>query len=73
MMLLAGFCGRFGSVPIFHRTLSQWFDLLSAAGLVVEKLGEPTVGTAPHALHPVIEDTRVTPMSLHVRARRVGA
>jgi SAM-dependent methyltransferase len=58
--------------PIFHRTLSQWFDLLAAAGLVVEKLGEPTAGTGPHANHPVIEDTRVAPMSLHVRARRTG-
>jgi len=59
--------------PIFHHTLSQWFDILMQAGLVVEKLGEPTAGTQPRATRPVIEDTRVAPMSLHVRARRADA
>lgn len=59
--------------PIFHRTLSQWFEILGAAGLVVEKLGEPTAGSqlcTDRPAQPVIEDTRVAPMSLHVRARR---
>jgi len=59
--------------PIFHRTLSQWFDILTSAGLVVEKLGEPTANAqtrGSHATQPVIEDTRIAPMSLHVRARK---
>jgi len=56
---------------IFHRTLSQWFDLLLASGLSVEKLSEPTVdAAAPPSKAAVVEDTRVAPLSLHVRAKK---
>ena len=58
--------------PIFHRTLSEWFDLLIGAGFAVEKLGEPSAGPGSASCQPVIDDTRVAPLSLHVRARRLA-
>lgn len=58
------------STPIFHRTLSAWIAMILGAGLVIDGVGEPTV--AAHSTHaePVIQDTRVAPLSLHVRARK---
>ncbi|MDM0113093.1 class I SAM-dependent methyltransferase [Variovorax sp. J22R133] len=56
--------------PIFHRTLSQWFDLLIGSGLQVEKLCEPTVESGQQSRVAVIDDTRVAPLSLHVRAKK---
>ncbi len=57
-------------VPRFHRTLSAWVDMIVAAGLVIEKLGEPMASEAVAAAQPVVEDTRVVPIFLHMRARK---
>ncbi|WP_219910105.1 class I SAM-dependent methyltransferase [Variovorax sp. WS11] len=54
--------------PIFHRTLSGWFTIVGMAGLVVEELGEPTVGAGAGTSGTVLDETRVAPLSLHVRA-----
>lgn len=57
--------------PIFHRTLGEWFDMLIDAGLQVEKVSEPSAKDAPASVNAaVVDDTRVVPMSLHVRARK---
>lgn len=57
-------------IPRFHRTLSQWIDNICLAGLVIEKLGEPHADPALARAEPVVEDTRVAPLFLHVRARK---
>jgi len=56
--------------PIFHRTLSQWIDLVIGAGFAIEKLGEPTAGTASGRREAVLEDTEVAPLSLIVLATK---
>jgi ubiquinone/menaquinone biosynthesis C-methylase UbiE len=56
--------------PIFHRTLSQWLDWVIDAGFVIEKLGEPTAGAASRRREPVLDDTRVAPLSLLVLATK---
>ncbi len=56
-------------VPRFHRPLFAWVDMIIAAGLMVEKLGEPMASEAVAKAHPIVEDTRVVPIFLHVRAR----
>ncbi|MGJ7507371.1 class I SAM-dependent methyltransferase [Variovorax sp. GT1P44] len=56
--------------PIFHRTLSQWLDIVIGAGFVIEKVGEPTAGAAPRRREAVLDDTEVAPLSLIVLATR---
>lgn len=58
------------AVPRFHRTLSQWVNLICGAGLVIEELGEPCASPELAEAEPVVADTRVTPIFLHVRARK---
>ncbi len=57
-------------VPRFHRTLSAWVGMCTAAGFAIEAMGEPCATEAEAAAEPVIADTRVTPLFLHVRLRK---
>ncbi len=59
-------------VPRFHRPLYMWVDMIVAAGLGIEKLGEPMASEAAARAEPVVEDTRVVPIFLHVRARKAA-
>jgi hypothetical protein len=59
-------------VPRFHRTLSGWVHLIVTAGLVIERFGEPRVSAELAKAEPVLEDTLVAPLFLHIRARKPG-
>jgi SAM-dependent methyltransferase len=56
--------------PRFHRTLSQWVEFLVAANLAIEKFAEPSASAEVAAKVHEVEDTRVVPLFLHVRARK---
>jgi hypothetical protein len=56
--------------PRFHRTLSAWVEMTTAAGLRVEKLGEPMATEEAARRYPAVEDTRVAPLFLLVRGRK---
>ncbi|MGK6313049.1 methyltransferase domain-containing protein [Neorhizobium sp. DT-125] len=56
------------SVPRFHRTLSTWVSMIVEAGLVIEAFGEPMASEEVAAAEPVVADTRVAPIFLHIRA-----
>lgn len=56
--------------PIFHRTLSGWVEIICEAGLVIEQFGEPFASPELAAVDPVVADTRVAPLFLHIRARK---
>ncbi|HUN84097.1 MAG TPA: class I SAM-dependent methyltransferase [Terracidiphilus sp.] len=56
--------------PMFHRTLSSWVDLICRGGFVIEKFGEPCATPEQAAAEPVIADTRVAPLFLHMRVRK---
>ncbi|WP_332716369.1 class I SAM-dependent methyltransferase [Pelagibacterium mangrovi] len=58
------------SVPRFHRTLTNWVSMIVGAGLTIEAFGEPRASEAVARSEPVVADTRVAPIFLHVRARR---
>ncbi len=58
------------AVPRFHRTLSSWVAMLVDAGLVIEAFGEPVASEEVAAAEPVVADTRVAPIFLHIRVRR---
>jgi SAM-dependent methyltransferase len=55
-------------VPRFHRTLGGWVELIVKAGLVIERFGEPRVSVEVAKAEPALEDTRVAPLFLHIRA-----
>ena len=57
-------------VPRFHRTLSGWVNLIVEVGLVIERFGEPRVSVEVAEAEPVLEDTRVAPIFLYIRARK---
>jgi len=56
--------------PMFHRTLSSWVDLIRAAGLEIEKMGEPAATRQQAETDPIVADTCVAPLFLHVRLRK---
>ena len=56
--------------PRFHRTLSEWVEILSEAGLVIEKFGEPCASVEVAEAEPIVADTRIAPLFLRVRARK---
>jgi SAM-dependent methyltransferase len=57
-------------VPRFHRTLSTWVDFVVEAGLTIEKFAEPRATTDESEAEPVVADTRVAPIFLHMRVRK---
>jgi len=60
-------------IPRFHRTLSGWVDLIVEAGLVIERFGEPCVSVELAKTEPALEDTRVAPPFLQIRAIKPAA
>lgn len=54
--------------PRFHRTLSGWVEIVRRAGLAIEQFGEPCADAALAQAEPVVADTRVAPLFLHIRA-----
>jgi SAM-dependent methyltransferase len=58
------------SIPRFHRTLTSWVSMIVGAGLTIEAFGEPMASIEVALAEPVVADTRVAPIFLHVRARK---
>jgi SAM-dependent methyltransferase len=59
-------------VPRFHRTLSEWLNLLVAAGFTLEQFGEPCPSAETLEAHPSLQDAAVAAYFLHVRARKLA-
>jgi 2-polyprenyl-3-methyl-5-hydroxy-6-metoxy-1,4-benzoquinol methylase len=57
-------------IPRFHRTLSSWLGIVVDAGLSIEKLGEPCATEEEARAIPAVDDTRIAPLFLHIRARK---
>jgi SAM-dependent methyltransferase len=57
-------------VPRFHRTLGEWVGFIRQAGLVIEELREPRATPEQAQAQPVVEDSRVAPLFLHVRVTK---
>ena len=58
--------------PRFHRTLSGWVEIIRSAGLTIEQFGEPCADAELAQTEPVVADTRVAPLFLHIRAVKPG-
>ncbi|HTR85283.1 MAG TPA: class I SAM-dependent methyltransferase [Reyranella sp.] len=59
-------------VPRFHRTLSEWVEMIVAAGLALERVVEPRATDEVAAAWPTVADTQIAPIFLLVRARKAG-
>jgi ubiquinone/menaquinone biosynthesis C-methylase UbiE len=60
------------NIPRFHRTLTSWVKMIVSAGLSIEAFGEPMADAETAAAEPTVADTRVAPIFLHIRARRLA-
>jgi len=60
-------------VPRFHRPISQWVNLLVAAGFVVERCEEPVPNDETVRNWPILQDAQVVAYFLHIRVRKPGA
>ncbi|MGR9077111.1 class I SAM-dependent methyltransferase [Rhizobium leguminosarum] len=58
------------AVPRFHRTLSTWVSMIVEAGLTIDAFGEPMASVEVALAEPMVADTRIAPIFLHVRARK---
>jgi SAM-dependent methyltransferase len=58
------------AVPRFHRTLSSWVDIIVDSGLTIEAFGEPRASDEVARAVPIVADTQVAPIFLHIRARK---
>ena len=56
--------------PRFTRTISQWMNLLTDTGFVIERLGEPRPDDETVCRCPDVQDAQVVAYFLHVRARK---
>ncbi|MBW6420243.1 class I SAM-dependent methyltransferase [Rhizobium sp. XQZ8] len=56
------------SIPRFHRTLTTWVSMIVEAGLTIQAFGEPMASEEVARAEPVVADTRVAPIFLHIRA-----
>lgn len=57
-------------VPRFHRTLSGWVGMICDAAFMIEAFGEPRASEALADVEPVVADTRIAPIFLHIRCRK---
>lgn len=57
-------------IPRFTRTLSDWLNLLIAAGFRIERLAEPRPNDEAVQRYPGLQDAQVAAYFLQVRARR---
>lgn len=58
------------AVPRFHRTLSSWVGIIVESGLTIEAFGEPRASDEVAQAVPIVADTQVAPIFLHIRARK---
>jgi ubiquinone/menaquinone biosynthesis C-methylase UbiE len=54
-------------IPRFHRTLSDWVEMINQAGLVIQEMGEPSATPEAIARFPMLRDTKVAGIFLHIR------
>lgn len=55
-------------VPYFHRTLSSWVEMICRTGFIIQQFGEPSASEELAKAEPIVADTRVAPLFLHIRA-----
>jgi len=57
-------------VPVFNKTLTQWFSTILTAGFVIEEINEPRPGDETVNKYPYLQDAQVVAYFLHIRCRK---
>jgi len=57
-------------IPTFHRTLSEWLNVVVDSGFTIEKLSEPHASEETARRVPGVADTRTVAYFLHLRCRK---
>ncbi len=57
-------------IPRFTRTLSQWLNLLTDVGFLLERMEEPRPSDETVAACPALQDAQVVSYFLHLRVRK---
>jgi ubiquinone/menaquinone biosynthesis C-methylase UbiE len=57
-------------LPRFHRTLSEWLNLLTETGFLLERVEEPRPTDETVASCPELQDAQIVSYFLHIRARK---
>ena len=57
-------------IPLFNRTISQWFNMLVGAGFFIECVNEPCPGDETVRECPEVQDAQVVAYFLHMRVRK---
>lgn len=57
-------------IPRFTRTLSQWLNLLTDVGFLLERIEEPRPSDETVAACPALQDAQVVSYFLHLRVRK---
>jgi ubiquinone/menaquinone biosynthesis C-methylase UbiE len=57
-------------IPRFHRTLSEWLNVVAEVGFSIERVSEPRANEETAKRVPAVADTRVAAYFLHVRCRK---
>jgi len=60
-------------VPRFHHTLSEWFNVITDSGLLLERVEEPFATDETVRQCPDVQDTQAMAYFLHIRCRRPAA
>jgi ubiquinone/menaquinone biosynthesis C-methylase UbiE len=57
-------------IPIFNRTLTQWFNDILEAGFMIEQINEPYPDDEVVKRQPYLQDAHVVAYFLHIRCRK---
>jgi SAM-dependent methyltransferase len=57
-------------LPVFHRTLADWINMIADAGFRIEQALEPRASDETVAREPKLTDSRIVAYFLHLRCRK---
>jgi hypothetical protein len=57
-------------LPVFHRTLADWINMIADAGFRIEQALEPRASDEAVAREPKLTDSRIVAYFLHLRCRK---
>ncbi|HEY3743907.1 MAG TPA: class I SAM-dependent methyltransferase [Bryobacteraceae bacterium] len=60
-------------VPTFHRTISEWLNMVVESGFTIERVAEPRASEETARRVPAVADTRGVAYFLQVRCRKEGS
>jgi len=59
-------------IPVFHRMIGEWLNLLAHNGFILEQVEEPRPSDQSIREHPVLQAARVVAFFMIIRARKPG-